>query len=197
MANATLRFHDGEPLPPDNDRVLSGLYAPSDYVGNDGVERLPAPAPNRPYATALSVFKGIPAKGEWRLYAYDDQATDTGSISRGWMLTLATDKGNRTYTSQPGLRVEDTLPAGSVVVDGTPGFGGPNPVVWLDGLAAGAARTYTLTTRLNYAGQLQVQNTAAVSQPLPDARPANNTSSVSLGVEYVSVNPITMTQFRW
>ena len=197
IADVTLRFHDGAPLPPDSDRVTSGVYAPSDYVGNDGVETLPAssgaPAPQRPYGTALDVFKGLSANGEWRLYVADDQTNDAGQLARGWMLTLATSRGNRSYTSQAALRVEDTLPAGSVVVDGTPGFGGPNPVMWLDGLAAGATRIYTLTTQLNFAGQTQVQNTAQVSHPLPELVPGNNTSHVDLTVINTGISVITNT----
>ncbi|NJM39978.1 MAG: hypothetical protein HC853_03980 [Anaerolineae bacterium] len=48
VSNASLNFHDGAAALPDIDPIASGAYAPKDYVGNDGIDTLPAPAPLGP-----------------------------------------------------------------------------------------------------------------------------------------------------
>jgi len=67
--------------------LVSGIYKPTDYPPADVF--LP-PAPAGLYATNFSVFNGLPANGVWSLYVVDDGSGDTGSISGGWSLTIAT-----------------------------------------------------------------------------------------------------------
>jgi subtilisin-like proprotein convertase family protein len=50
---------------------------PADY---GDVENLPAPAPQGPYGTSLSVFDGLQG-GDWRLWINDDDGADTGWIN--------------------------------------------------------------------------------------------------------------------
>jgi subtilisin-like proprotein convertase family protein len=65
--------------------ILTGMYKPTDYGLTDN---LPAPAPPRPYANALSSFIGTDPNGTWSLYVADDNYADTGLIAGGWSLTL-------------------------------------------------------------------------------------------------------------
>lgn len=47
----------------------------------------PAPAPNPPYGSTLSVFNGSSPAGSWRLFAVDDTAFGSGVV-QSWTLTL-------------------------------------------------------------------------------------------------------------
>jgi subtilisin-like proprotein convertase family protein len=71
----------------------SGPYHPTNYVGQDSTEVMPAPAPAGPYATSLSAFNGQSPNGRWRLYVADDLATDSGQITQGFRLALRTTEG--------------------------------------------------------------------------------------------------------
>jgi subtilisin-like proprotein convertase family protein len=72
---------------PNNNRINSGTYRPSNYSPAD---TLPSPAPASPYAGALSAFTGQTPNGVWSLYVFDDQSGSAGSIASGWSLTLTT-----------------------------------------------------------------------------------------------------------
>lgn len=79
---------------PDSDDLADGhtsrTYKPTQgtVCGSCGFNG-PAPAPVGPYATALSVFNGANPNGTWRLYVYDDSASETGSIS-SWSVDIVT-----------------------------------------------------------------------------------------------------------
>ena len=50
-----------------------------------------------------SLFANSPANGEWRLYVFDDQSPNAGSILRGWSLTIV---GSQVLsTSQAALQI--------------------------------------------------------------------------------------------
>ena len=193
IGNVSLNFHDGAPALPDIDPISSGVFAPTDYVGNDNVETLPAPAPARPYGELLSAFKGTNAKGEWKLFIYDDQDNDVGGALRGWTLTLNTTQGAKSYSFAQGMRVLDTLPPGFTLVSASPGYAGPNPVAWVDGIRAGETRTYTMTARANHAGSAVATNTAVVTSPLSELNLSDNTSSVEVRINSASLTVITPT----
>jgi uncharacterized repeat protein (TIGR01451 family) len=113
---ATLRFSDAAPaFLWQSGTIVTGVYKPTDY---GLIDDLPAPAPPRPYASALSSLVGTDANGTWSLYVADDNYADTGIIAGGWSLTLtwgtnapavlgsSTLQGNGSYAStlqgQPG-----------------------------------------------------------------------------------------------
>jgi subtilisin-like proprotein convertase family protein len=65
----------------------TGRYRPTDYYER---ESLPAPAPEGPYPTSLSVFDGTDPNGDWKLYVVDDQEGATGSTGEFFMPELET-----------------------------------------------------------------------------------------------------------
>lgn len=58
------------------------LSAPIDLIIDGG--------PALPYGTVLSDFNGAAPNGTWRLYVYNDYASDSGSIARGWSIEITT-----------------------------------------------------------------------------------------------------------
>lgn len=86
--NANLTFSNNAPaFLNQSNALVSGIYKPTDYPPGD---IFPSPAPAGLYATNFSVFNGLPANGVWSLYVVDDGTGDTGSISGGWSLMIAT-----------------------------------------------------------------------------------------------------------
>lgn len=73
---------------PDNGALSSGTFRPVNYYPTDV---FPAPAPGGPYATSLSAFDGVGANGLYSLFVNDFLGGDTGSIARGWSITITTD----------------------------------------------------------------------------------------------------------
>ena len=80
---ATEQFEDNNP---------DGCTSPSPSsvrpVEFGSIESLPAPAPQRPYGSQLSVFDGLQG-GEWRLFVNDDVGDDTGFLD-SWSVELTT-----------------------------------------------------------------------------------------------------------
>jgi subtilisin-like proprotein convertase family protein len=90
-----LTFDDAASRPaPDNTTLVSGTYLPSrgTTVPNPpdcaAPARFPAPAPDSPYGSSLSVFNNTNPKGDWKLYVIDDSAVHTGSIT-SWSLDIS------------------------------------------------------------------------------------------------------------
>ena len=72
-----------------------GVHKPNDddTGGNPdeplGVDVFPAPAPDGPYGTALSSFKGADPNGKWKLYLTDGHHDGlTNSVNGGWSLNF-------------------------------------------------------------------------------------------------------------
>jgi hypothetical protein len=93
VSGLTITFDDAaaSTLP---DPLVSGTFRPSQTpsassCGTNPAVSLPAPAPSGPYGGALSAFNGINPNGTWNLYAIDDAANDSGSISGGWSLDVS------------------------------------------------------------------------------------------------------------
>jgi len=63
-----------------------GIHLPSDF--GSPPEDMPAPAPPRPYGSAMSVFDGLPG-GTFRLFVNDDAGVDIGYIN-SWSITMTT-----------------------------------------------------------------------------------------------------------
>lgn len=85
--DVTITFDDAaaQSIPFGDPGLSSGTFRPT----NEGaLDDLPAPAPTRPFGTALSVFRNTNPNGTWALYAVDDQPENSGFITDGWSLTL-------------------------------------------------------------------------------------------------------------
>jgi len=74
-----------------NAAISSGTYRPTNL---NTARTFPAPAPAKPYASALSAFSNIDPNGTWQLYVRDAEVADIGSIVGGWQLELI----NSTYS---------------------------------------------------------------------------------------------------
>jgi extracellular elastinolytic metalloproteinase len=80
-----LTFSDaGLPFP---DGLSAGLVRPT---GSGWTGSIPAPAPARPYASALSSLAGTNVVGPWSLYVYDWFNGDFGAVNGGWSITFTT-----------------------------------------------------------------------------------------------------------
>ena len=88
MNNVSLTIDDGSPIGmSDFSSVPSGTYRPSNFGAE--VDPFSAPAPAGPYATNLSIFNGTDPNGTWSLYVMDDADKDSGILSGGWRLSIA------------------------------------------------------------------------------------------------------------
>lgn len=70
--------------------LTSGTFKPTDVLPGEARDTFPAPAPAMPYASTLATFNGLSANGTWSLYVQADGPADSGAISGGWRLSLAT-----------------------------------------------------------------------------------------------------------
>jgi uncharacterized delta-60 repeat protein/uncharacterized repeat protein (TIGR01451 family) len=86
----TLTFDDAAgSLLPQFSQIVSGTYRPTCYAAVTP----PFPpdlTPPAPYSTNMSAFNGKDPTGDWALYVLDDMAGNSGIISNGWSLSLAT-----------------------------------------------------------------------------------------------------------
>ena len=128
-----------------------------------GTEAWPAPAPTPLYGAGLSlVFNGTNPNGTWKLYVVDDQSIDSGMITGGWALTIATSVcPSPTPTPTPIVSVSGTVtyctnPALNPVPGVTMSLTGPTPAptstltngsgfYTLGGLFTGSSYTVTPT----------------------------------------------------
>jgi Proprotein convertase P-domain len=83
--NVDIVFDDDavSPLPAP---LVNATFKPTD---NQPGDNMPAPAPQIPYAPALSVFDGAQANGEWRLWVEDYVIPGSGSL-KAWSLNITT-----------------------------------------------------------------------------------------------------------
>ncbi len=85
--NATLTFSSSAvtTLPSTNANVVTGVYAPSNFISAS----FPGPAPAGPYLSSFAPLLGTNPNGQWRLFVSDRFPTvDNGTITGGWSLTL-------------------------------------------------------------------------------------------------------------
>jgi subtilisin-like proprotein convertase family protein len=88
-STSTLTFDDAASASlPFFGAIPTGTYTPSVF---SQALVYAAPAPARPYGSALSVFNGVDPNGTWSLYVQDFAPEDVGSMS-GWSLTITTGK---------------------------------------------------------------------------------------------------------
>ncbi len=72
------------------DALTAGRFRPTDHDSDDAAtnpDDFPAPAPQGEPAHELAAFDGLNANGTWRLFVFDQQNEDGGSID-GWELTM-------------------------------------------------------------------------------------------------------------
>lgn len=89
--DATLVFADEalRSVSPDAPSLPSGSYKPTNHDVVD--DPFPDPAPDGPYAVALSAFTNTDPNGVWSLYIVDDLKGGAGQIAGGWRLSIETD----------------------------------------------------------------------------------------------------------
>lgn len=116
ITNVSLTFDDAAVNSlPDSTLISSGTYKPTNFLIAD---LLPDPAPspsaepNAPYGKLLAAFNGTNPNGLWSLYLVDDLTIFSGSINRGWQLTITT---LGTIPSATDLSVKLASSASSVV----------------------------------------------------------------------------------
>jgi len=116
--NVELTFsQDATAFLPDNAKLVSGLYRPTNQA-ND-IDPFQSPAPSGASTTNLSALYGTNPNGYWSLYVVDDHGEDSGSL-KGWTL----DFGNEDFVAHSvSLTTPEMLPSGAfqMQLHGTPG----------------------------------------------------------------------------
>jgi subtilisin-like proprotein convertase family protein len=103
---------------PDAGAITPGSYRPGGQYENN-VALLP-PAPQPPYATSFDeTFEDRPARGQWRLWVYDDAAVNTGVVESATLHIDTAGPPSISYTglaaagaftmNQPFVRFEGTV----------------------------------------------------------------------------------------
>jgi hypothetical protein len=121
-------------LSDDGFQCPAGTYKPTNYAIL-GIDDLPAPGPGEgPFGTALSVFNGASPNGTWSLFAVDDEAAASGSIT-GWRLTIQTDAPDTCAGRRATLLGTDAPERlkGTSATDVIVGFGGRDVIQGLAG----------------------------------------------------------------
>jgi len=92
FTDIALRFKDGATPLPDDAKLVSGTFAPTNMdAGAFDHDTLPSPA-LPPAATSLAAFNGTSPIGTWSLFIGDDVTLDdpvnTGGLTEGWSLEI-------------------------------------------------------------------------------------------------------------
>jgi subtilisin-like proprotein convertase family protein len=126
-AGTTLTFSSAGSSPVSNaGPITAGSYRPGGAYG--GSIALPAPAPQPPYETGFAALEGQPARGAWRLWAYDDEGGNFGQIAQASL----------TITTQGAVSFTVDLPLT---------FTGDQPFVQFDGTVSNQTSEYSFTWR--------------------------------------------------
>jgi subtilisin-like proprotein convertase family protein len=114
--NISLTFDDRAPAQlPDTSPIAGGVYRPTDFEPGDNFPP-PAPGAIAPSRT-LGLLNGSDPNGAWKLFAVDDNGSNTGSISGGWSLSIETTPDMVTI---PEVGVAEPYPS-QRLVSGRPG----------------------------------------------------------------------------
>ncbi|HMX28809.1 MAG TPA: Ig-like domain-containing protein [Blastocatellia bacterium] len=115
---------------PDGQALFDGTYRPVNYGGGDS---FPTPAPasfNSPApagtATFASTFNGTDPNGAWKLFIFDDQGFNSGSLP-GWSLTIFTNgvgcpRFTITPAGLPDAVINTPFPATTLAASGGAGL---------------------------------------------------------------------------
>jgi subtilisin-like proprotein convertase family protein len=201
VANVNLRFDDAAAvsLPTNAESISTGTYKPTDSGVNP--DPFSAPAPAAPYDLTLSAFNGTIPTGTWSLYVIDDRASNTGSISGGWKLSLQTTAPSvvapsaLSYSSNPATYTKD-----SVITNNTPTSSGGAVVSYAVSPALPAG--LTLNTSTGIISGTPTTLTAASDYTITATNTGGSTdASVSIAVNDIapsalsySSNPATYTK---
>lgn len=72
--------------PPIGNPLTSGTFKPVNYAPvNDFFD---PPAPTQSPGAKLSGFNGLNPEGQWKLFVFDDDNSNTGSLGEGWSLRI-------------------------------------------------------------------------------------------------------------
>jgi hypothetical protein len=87
VAGVNLKLDDQASSPlPDAGPLVSGTFLPTNAAGT--ADTFPPPAPIPSGNSALSVFNGQKANGQWQLFINDDLGNGPGSFAGGWALEI-------------------------------------------------------------------------------------------------------------
>ena len=91
ITNVNLTFDDTASSALGTGRISSGTYLPTNLNPSGDKDAFPAPAPPKPFATTMSIFRGTNPNGIWKLFVLDEFTSGSGSINGGWTLNIATE----------------------------------------------------------------------------------------------------------
>ncbi len=72
--------------PPVGNPLASGTFKPVNYEPLD--DFFDAPAPTQTTNAQLRGFDGLNPEGQWKLFTFDDDHGNSGSLGKGWSLTI-------------------------------------------------------------------------------------------------------------
>ena len=90
LSNVNLVFDDYASSQLPASQITSGSYRPTDFNPTGDKDAFPAPAPSKPFGSALSIFNGTSPNGTWSLFVLDEYTSGSGSITNGWSIMLST-----------------------------------------------------------------------------------------------------------
>ena len=171
--NAQLTFSDmATAYLPRDGGIISGVYKPSNYAGNNafGDVFFPAPAPPStpasPYASTLSAFNGQNPNGTWSLYVVDNATGDTGQINNGWCINITAAQsatGCASTLLQGSITAADATETGRLNRDGVPSLcsDAPKSCPGITGSATIHYDSYTLTNQSGSPACITVTTTSS------------------------------------
>ncbi len=163
----------------------SGTYRPTNSGSSDN---WPSPGPGTitQGTPVLSSFDGVAANGTWKLFVYDDNNSNSGSISGGWSVIITTCVPPSPVASNNGPICAGSNLNLSTTGSGTYSWSGPNgftsssqnPVI--SSATSAATGTYTVTVT---SGGCSASTTtsATVNSGTSGSAPTASASSVCSG----------------
>jgi Bacterial TSP3 repeat len=114
LNGVNLVFDDAAASPLTSSQITSGTYRPTDINTGDK-DAFPAPAPAKPFGTALSAFNGTNPNGNWNLFVLDEYTSGSGSIGGGWSVAITTSPAAPVVATKAATNIKST----SATLNGT------------------------------------------------------------------------------